>query len=109
MSCAMGSNPNDITRKERVDYDTSAMGSNPNDSTRKEWIMLLQVIQNFIDDLSSQFQLQDEHEKDCRLRFEDAKLDLLTLIWVSRSSPALGSRPPPTLSKLIVLTIHMYE
>ena len=36
MSCAMGSNPNDSTRKEREVYATSAMGSNPNDSTRKD-------------------------------------------------------------------------
>ena len=31
---------------------------------------------------------------------------LLTGIWVSRFSPALGSRPPSMLSKLIVFTLH---
>ena len=79
VSCAMGSNPNDSTRKERVVFATSAMGSNPNDSTRKEWLMLLQIIQKFIADFPSQFQLQDKYEQDCQSMFEDAMLDLLEI------------------------------
>ena len=41
--------------------------------------MLLQIIQKFIVDLPSQFQLQDKHEQDCQSMFEDAMPDLLEI------------------------------
>ena len=41
--------------------------------------IILQIIQKFIVDLPSQFQLQDTHEQDCQSIFEDAMLDLLEI------------------------------